>query len=123
MATYTVHVQDGEINDPVEDVIFVRDGFSVKALIFGGLWFLWHRMWLVFGGYIVLVLILGGVVGLGLLHPLGASLLQTLLAFTVGLHATALHRHHIERAGFREVAVVTGESRDDAELRYFSYSA
>lgn len=123
MATFSVHARDGDNTNPVEDVIFVRDGFSVKAVIFGGLWFLWHRMWLTFFGYAIVALALVAALASGMLHPLGASMLQSLLAVTVGLQAAALRRHHVERAGFHEVAVVSAANRDDAELRYFLQTA
>lgn len=123
MATFTVHALDGEVIDPVTDVRFLRDGFSPAALIFGGLWFLWHRMWLVFGGYMGLVLLLAGLVGLGFLHPVGATLLQSVLAIAVGLQATALRHWHMGRKGFSEIGVVTGANEDEAELRYFALSA
>lgn len=123
MATFTVHARGGYVVDPVEDVVFVRDGFSVAALIFGAAWFLWHRMWLVLIGYIAIVSVVVSLIALGLLHPVGASLLQSLLAVTVGLHATALRRWTVERRGFREIAVVTGQNNDEAELRYFAHAA
>ena len=58
MAVYTVHEplpRDGARSAPEpERFVFVRDGFSFWALLFGPLWMLRHRMWLVLLGYIAL---------------------------------------------------------------------
>ena len=57
MAVYTVHeppLRGAPAPDP-ERFVFVRDGFSFWALLFGPLWMLRHRMWLVLLGYVLLV--------------------------------------------------------------------
>ena len=55
MAVYTVHQpplkKDEAAPDP-ERFAFVRDGFSFWAFLFGPLWMLRHRMWLVLLGYV-----------------------------------------------------------------------
>jgi len=100
--------------------VLVRDGFSAVALVFGGFWFAWHRMWLVLTGYIVVALMLTGAAVLTGLDPPGGILLQSLFSFSVGLEASRLRRWHVERAGFGEVAVVHGRDQDEAEMRYFA---
>ncbi|MEL6288352.1 MAG: DUF2628 domain-containing protein [Pseudomonadota bacterium] len=120
MAVWTVHAKDGVVIDGTEDVRFLKDGFSVAALIFGALWFIWHRMWIVLVGYLVVVGLLGALAASGLLAPFGVMLLQSLLAATVGLHATALRRWSMELRGFTEVAVVHADDAEAAEVRFFS---
>ncbi|MEO0619464.1 MAG: DUF2628 domain-containing protein [Pseudomonadota bacterium] len=120
MATFSVHARDGVVVDPVSDVQFLRDGFSPFALIFGVLWFLWHRMWWVAAGYVAVVLALGALAASGSVVPVGMMLLQSLLAVAVGLNATALRRWSVERAGFAEIAVVQADDPEAAELRFFS---
>ncbi len=122
MATYSVHARSDEPLDQVSGVVFVRSGFLPSALIFGGFWFFWHRMWLVLAGYVGLLAMLAGAVLLIGLHPAGAIVLQSLVAFAVGLEASGLRRWHVERAGYHEVAGVSGRNRDDAEMRYFAHA-
>ncbi len=63
MAVYTVHEPPPkryeQTRDP-ERFAFVRDGFSFWAFLFGPLWMLRHRMWLVLVGYIGVVRRAGG---------------------------------------------------------------
>jgi hypothetical protein len=84
MAVYTVHepspTPEESAPDP-ERFIFVRDGFSFAAFLFGPLWMLWHRMWLVCFGY----LILAGILEIAL-HSVGASTgMTTLVGFLLAL--------------------------------------
>ena len=56
MAVYTVHQPPARHADPLPDaerIVFVRDGFSFWAFLVAPWWMLWHRMWLVLLGYVV----------------------------------------------------------------------
>ena len=61
MAIYTVHeppLRTGAAAPDPERFIFVRDGFSFWAFLFGPLWMLRHRLWLVLLLYIVVSVVL-----------------------------------------------------------------
>src|SRR5687768_3953512 len=55
MAVYTVHEPPHE--DPAEadtdQFVFVRDGFYFWAFLFGPLWMIWRRLWLVLLLYLI----------------------------------------------------------------------
>jgi len=56
MAVYTVHEppMKAEQSQPdPERFVFVRDGFSFWAFLLPPLWMLWHRLWLMFLGYVI----------------------------------------------------------------------
>jgi hypothetical protein len=122
MSVYTVHEPPphaaGVLAD-AERFVFVRDGFSFWAFIAAPLWMLWHRMWLVLLGYVVLA----GIV-LAALVALGASLAALVvvsfsIALLVGLEANTLRRFTLRRRGWRNVAIVSGHDVEDAEQRFF----
>src|SRR5204863_9084647 len=95
MAIYTVHEPPPRRNRAMsapERFIFVRDGFSFWAFLFGPLWMLGHRMWLVLGCYVVVM----GALQIGL-HQLEvpceiASLVGFLFALLIGFEAGTLRR-------------------------------
>jgi hypothetical protein len=120
MPVYTVHeppARDDE-SDPAR-MAFVRDGFSFWAFLLGPLWMLWHRLWLVLVGYLVLE------VGLQFaLARLGASgtakaLTVLLLAILVGLEASSLRRWTLGRRRWNELGVVVADDINLAERRFF----
>jgi hypothetical protein len=122
MSTYTVHEppprHDAGNPDPVS-YVFVRDGFAFWAFLLGPLWMLWHRLWLVLIGYLL--------VGAGLQLALAAvgapfSLRLTvavLLALLVGFEAATLRRFTLARRRWRNVGVVIGDNLESAEHRFF----
>src|SRR5262249_57475782 len=61
MAVYTVHeppLKRDELAVDPDRFVFVRDGFSFWAFLFGPLWMLRHRMWLVLLGYVIVLIAL-----------------------------------------------------------------
>jgi Protein of unknown function (DUF2628) len=122
MSSYTVHeppLRAGAAAPEFEAYVFVRDRFSFWAFLFGPLWMLRHRMWLVLALYVVILAVIAAVLEIagaaGFIH----GLVVFLIACLVGLEAGTLRRFTLRRRGWTNVGVVTGEDRDDAERRFF----
>jgi hypothetical protein len=122
MRVYSVHEPPVRGPDPLPDAerfIFVRDGFYFRAFLFAPLWMIWHRMWLVLAGYVV--------VSAGLetaLVALGASATEVsavalLISLLVGLEGSILRRFSLNRRGWRNVGIISGDDLEDAERRFF----
>jgi hypothetical protein len=123
MAVYTVHEplrQNGDVlaRDGAQ-VVFVRDGFSWAAFLFGPFWILGHRLWWAFAIYAVVVVVLGVLADLAGGSGWLMVLLAFLLACLMGLEGASLRRWALERRGCTVRAVVVGEDLDAAERRYF----
>jgi hypothetical protein len=122
MAVYTVHEpppRKGESDgDPVR-FAFVRDGFSFWAFLFGPLWMLRHRLWLVLIGYLVIAA--GLQFALAKIDASGNAnvLVGVLLALLVGFEAASLRRFTLDRRGWRNLGVVVADERELAERRFF----
>jgi hypothetical protein len=122
MSVYTVHEplpRKGEASAAPERFAFVRDGFYFWAFLFGPLWMLWRRLWLVTVLYVLVVV----AVQAGL-WALGASattkfLVAALLALLVGFEAGTLRRWTLTRRGWKNLGVVVGDDRETAERRFF----
>ena len=122
MAVYTVHqppLKKYEAAPDPERFAFVRDGFSFWAFLFGPLWMLRHRMWLVLVGYIVIVAAMHLA-----LRFVGASNGATMfagfmLALLVGMEAGTLRRFTFGRRRWRNVGTIVGGDRETVERRFF----
>jgi hypothetical protein len=119
MAVYTVHEPPSRAGASApERFVFVRDAFSWAALLFGPLWMLWHRMWLVLLSYmavttaLALVLQRQGSAGVG-------TIVWGLLALLLGFEAGTLRRFTLGRRGFRNIGIVVGDDLELAERRFF----
>lgn len=122
MTVYMVFEPPRAGGDPVrraERMLFVRDRFSWGAFLLGPVWLAWRRLWLGLVGYIVVV---GGVTIA--LRLVGASagwptLAVVLIGLLLGFEGVNLRRWSYLHRGWREAAVVAGESREAAERRFF----
>jgi hypothetical protein len=122
MSVYTVHeppLRAGADAPDVERFAFVRDGFSWWAFLFAPLWMLRHRMWLVLIGYVVVVGLIEVPVKLSGAPAFAASAIGILLGLLVGLEAGSLRRFTLNRRGWKNLGVVSGDDLEDAERRFF----
>jgi Protein of unknown function (DUF2628) len=122
MSIYTVHAPPAKANQSAPDperFAFVRDGFSFWAFLLGPLWMLWHGLWLVLAGYLILAAALQFVLRAagaqsGLAFAAGA-----LLALLVGFEAATLRRVTLTRRRWKNVGIVVGDDLESAERRFF----
>jgi Protein of unknown function (DUF2628) len=122
MAVYTVHQPPLKKYEAAPDPVrfaFVRDGFSFWAFLFGPLWMLRYRMWLVLLGYIIVVIAMQ--VGLRFVGaPRGVAVFAAfLLALLVGMEAGTLRRFTLGRRRWRNLGTIVGSDRDTVEQRFF----
>lgn len=123
MSSYTVHeppVRAGAVAPEPERYVFLRDGFSFWAFLFGPLWMLRHRLWLVLVLYAVILGVFFLVLAIAGASGFIIGLVGFLVALLVGLEAGTLRRFTLRRRGWKNVGVVTGEDREDAERRFFA---
>lgn len=103
-----------------ERLVFVAEGFSWRALIFGPLYLAMKREWVGLLMYVVAAVVL--------VHALQA--LDTgsqwttwgfiLLNVITGFEAASVQRASLARAGWQELGSVSGASVEEAERRFFS---
>lgn len=100
--------------------VFVRDRFNWAAFIFGALWMVWHRLWLVLFGYFVVIAVMEGFFRLTGTSSSVRLVAELLLAVLVGLEAASLRRWTLLRRGWHEQDIIVAEDRETAERRFFS---
>jgi len=122
MKSFTVHESPeprAEMLDRAEELVFVKDGFSIFAALAAPIWMVVNRLWLVLFVYVVLL------AGLELIFMgLGASTTaQSAIALglnlLIGFEADSLKRWTLERKGWTLIGTVTGETADICERRFF----
>jgi hypothetical protein len=122
MPVYTVHAPRSygtDVRTTADKVVFVRDGFHIWAFLAGPFWLIWHRLWLALIGYIVVQLAVEFA-----LRSIGASadtrlFVMLVIAFFMGLEANSMRRWSLSRRKWRQLDVVTGSNKEDAERRFF----
>lgn len=122
MTLYTVHepaTSVGRSAADAEAIAFVKEGLCWPALFVPVLWLVYHGMWLILTGYvIVLVGIEAALDALGT-SELAGGIIGAGIAVLFALEAASLRRWHLARKGFAQVGVVSGHDLEEAEHRFF----
>lgn len=119
---YTVHEKPSPAvmkDDRAEELVFIKDGFSLFAALAPPVWMIVNRLWLVLAGYLASVF--GLIIIFGILEIADYWLNYTLLALNiiVGFESDSLMRWTLERRSWRQIAHVTGPSSEECERRFF----
>lgn len=118
MAIFSVHLPGNTTPEAAADrAVFVRDGFSFWAMLFGPLWFLRHREWLGLVGWLVIAVLMS--VAERWLGSIVSGGFELILALATGVAANDIRRLTLALRGFGESGVVEGQSREAAERRFF----
>jgi len=122
MPTYTVHEPPPRKSESVADperFAFVRDGFHFWAFVFGPLWLLAHRLWLV----LLLYVVINGVINVGLAVVAAPGLLKFAVALAIallmGFEAPSLRRWTLGRRRWKTLGFVVGDNLEMAERRFY----
>jgi len=122
MSVYTVHEPPPRANEAAADperFQFVRDGFNFWAFVFGPVWMLFHRLWLVFLFYVILSALLHAALWLAGTTSGTEFFIGTLISLLIGLEAPTLRRWTLARRRWRTVGVVAANDEESAERRFF----
>ncbi len=122
MLTYTIYEPPNPPADRIdraERLVFIKDGFSWAAAIFGPFWMLVHRLWWALLGYVVLSGLLELAGRVTALDRRWLGLAGFAVNLLIGLEADTLRRWALERRGWRMLGAVTGRGLPDCERRFF----
>jgi hypothetical protein len=122
VTAFTVHEPPevgGTPYERAESLVFVEDGFSWRAALFGQLYFIFRGEWFGLAVYVAAALLLSGA-----LYLVGADnrwfvWMLVFLNVVAGFEANELKRWALTRAGWREIATVSGRGQEEAERRFF----
>jgi hypothetical protein len=120
VVTYTVYeppYASANKLESAEQLVFVKDGYSIIGALMPPVWLLVKRMWLEFVLYVA-----GTALLVWALTSAGASELANVLVLIIqiifGFEAGALYGAALERRGWRLVGTVTGRGQEDSERRF-----
>ena len=123
MLVYTVHEPPEPpmgVDERADALVFVKEGFSTPAFLFGPFWLARHRLWLALVLYVAGLLFLLGVFQIlpGGNGAIGSVL--TLASFGFGLEANAIRRWGLERCGYQMIGTAAGKTFEECEHRFLT---
>jgi hypothetical protein len=122
-AVFEPPIEERSAGEHADGFIFFRERFSLAAFLFGPLWMIWQRLWLVLIIYLVATsLIELGLRSLGI--PAAARMtVYVLLQLLIAVEAAGLRRWTLMRRGWRDSGIVFGDDLELAERRFFAASS
>lgn len=114
MAIYTAYLPP---SGDATKLRLIPDRASLLALVAPAVFLLWHRLWfalLMYAMIVAALVLFGRIAG-----ETTAGFLSVLPGFFLFLQGRELVMQRHERAGWREVGVVSAGSAREAEIRYF----
>jgi hypothetical protein len=122
VSAFTVHEPPeagGTRVERAESLVFVEDGFSWKAALFSPFYLLLRGEWLALAAYVAAAVTLSVVLRLAGAEGNWFGWMFVLLNIVTGFEVSELRRWSLARAGWREIAAVSGRGREEAERRFF----
>jgi len=119
MASFSVFAPPDAHMAP-EKIVFLRDGFSMPAFLFGPLWLLWKRAWLPAATVIALMSLLPLLAKLPGAAPALPGILGLALAAWLGFEGRQILAWSLRRRGYVESDLVVAENEEEAEEVYFA---
>ncbi len=122
VSAFTVHeppVSGGSRLGRADRLVFVADGFSWRAALFSPVYLIVCGEWLALAVYAAAAVALSALLALIGAEGDWTAWMFVLLNVVIGFEMSGLRRWSLARAGWREIATVSGRGRDDAERRFF----
>ena len=120
MRIYTVHVPFLPTGPNHAEAVLIKESFSWLGFFFSVFWALWHRLWFVALGIVLLNALIGLLVVLIGLDQLSQMIISFGIAVLIGFTANDLRRWTLARKGFDQVAVIAAEDDEMALARYLA---
>ncbi len=122
MQTYTVHEPpnaSADRADRAESLVFIKEGFSWGAALFGPLWLLAHRLWWPLLGYLVAWAAIEAVRLAAVVDQRWIGLVLIALNLLLAFEGDSLRRWGYQRRGWRMLGASNGRNRNECERRFF----
>ena len=109
--------------DSSDRLVFLREGFNLWAFLFGPLWMIRRRLWLVLIVYAAVIAGLEfGLRRLGIAWPARLEV-YLLIELLIGIEAANLRAATLVRRGWRDCGIVLADGLELAERRFFDARA
>jgi hypothetical protein len=121
MNIYTIHTNKTDPN-PLENAVFIKEGFSIFAAVLQGFWSLYHKMWLCTAALIVLNISFMLLEKYAIITAGISTAMQIGVLVFVGFEANDWYRKSLETKGFKLFDIISGKDLDEAKKRFLEHN-
>jgi hypothetical protein len=102
--------------DHPDDIVVLKDGFCLEAYLFGALWALYKRLWIL--GITSGLMLIGSSMVDGLYFELLSNFVEQLILLMYGFFAYDILEYKLNQTGYQLKDIVLAYSSEEAELMY-----
>lgn len=113
MNTYSIFVKQNKKSKSLDDVILIKEGFNVFAMMFNIFWFLYNKLYLFF--FISLIIINFSIL---IFSYNIAVVFIFLFCLLIGFEANNLLLYRFQREKYFFIGYSTGKDKEEAQLRF-----
>ncbi len=103
-----------------DELIFIKDGFSLWAMIGSVFWMIYHHLWIPLIGFLLAIGLLTGLAHLFGAAPGAGGILFVGLSIALGFLANDIRRAVLERQQYKMIGAIAGHTKIECERRFFS---
>jgi hypothetical protein len=113
MKTYNIFVKKDRKTGTIDDVLLIREGLNLYAIVFNVFWFLFHQLW-------EMAIVICATASLALFMPLALGFVFLfVLLLLVGLESNNILMYILDRRGnYYFAGFSIGTDRQDAKLKF-----
>ena len=101
----------------IEDIVVVDDSFSWKAFFLNPLWFLFHKMWIEFFLFSLVLVVFIHVFSFGAYN----FLMQISLLFMIALNSKTWYEDFlVKRKNYLFLAMIFGNNKTEAKIKFIN---
>ena len=97
-----------------DELLIVKQGFSIWASVFNIAWAIYHRMW-----WVVMIFLIFGLIAFPLEKLQLYYIFDFAILFIFGFFAENMRDHYIVKKGFILSDIIAANNEEEAELKYY----
>ena len=97
------------------DLMIIKQGFSIRPLIFNFFWAIFHKMWL-----IVALFIAANFIVFSFYNTENTFIMDTIQFFVFGFFSAELREFYAKKQGMELDDIILARSEEEAELKYLT---
>lgn len=105
--------------EPLETALFVKEGFSILAMMLNIFWMLYHRIWVAAALLIAFNIALSYGQFYNVISAPAVFILNTGLLVFIGFEASDWYQQTLKRHGYLLLDIVSGKDLEQAQQRFF----
>jgi hypothetical protein len=118
MKIFKVYI-DKKSENPLEEAVFIKSGFSLPAFLFGILWVLYHKLWKVAGVLILIQIALTLLYKSSHIQEMTYVIISNLVLVYLAFDASDIQENDLSAKSYILQSIVSAPNLDQAKINFF----